>query len=49
MHNINFNKYTDSRNYNTFYLRNNNNVELTISFEGNLDLYFGLNNFNDNP
>ena len=49
MHNINFNKYTDSRNYNTFYLSNNNNLELTISFEGNLDLYFGLNNFNDNP
>ena len=50
MERIKLEKYSDSNNYKTFYLkRDNEEKELTISFEGNLDLYFSLNNFNNKP
>lgn len=42
-------KYTDDRGYNTFYFKDSDDKNLIITFCGNLDLYFCLSNFNDNP
>lgn len=49
MNRIEFNKYIDERNYKTFILKRDDNKEFIISFQGNLDLYFSLNNFDDEP
>lgn len=50
MDRIKLEKYINTNNYKTFYLkRDNEEKKLTISFEGNLDLYFSLSNFNNEP
>lgn len=49
MDRIEFNNYIDERNYKTFILKRDDNKEFIISFQGNLDLYFSLNNFNNEP
>jgi len=42
-------KYIDECNHKSFYLRGNNNKKFIISFQNNLDLYFSLVNFDDEP
>ena len=49
MERIKLEKYVDESNYKTFYLKRDTNKEFIISFMGNLDLYFNLNEFDDEP
>lgn len=42
-------KVTDERNYNTFFFKRDTSKEFIITFCGNLDLYFCLYNFNNEP
>jgi len=49
MEKIIFNKYVDENEYKTFYLKGNNNKQFIISFQNNLDLYFSLVNFDNEP
>ena len=42
-------KITDENKYNTFYFKKDDNKTFIITFCGNLDLYFCLYNFNNEP
>jgi len=48
MNKITFTKYVDDLNHKSFYLKNDNK-QFIISFQGNLDLYFSLVNFDKEP